>query len=212
MVTFTTADAPQRVLDFYHDRAARSGYSAEHQCAASDHVLGGANERDGGAFYLIVTPLPSGGSDVALIANNGGSSPHPSLRQADRRSWRTSRAATSPAMPNSSSSCSAAPPARPSLRGRPAEPAIRAGLPWGPDRQSARRLLIGLLAGCFGAARSGRLDAARVGLLGGFTTFSAFSFDCSRCSARPARTALLYAWLGDRILLLYAGLAGESAA
>ena len=71
VVSFTTADAPQRVLDFYHDRAARAGYSSEHQVRGEDHVLGGAHQSDGGAFYLIVTPLPSGGSDVALIANNG---------------------------------------------------------------------------------------------------------------------------------------------
>jgi hypothetical protein len=71
VVSFTTGDAPQRVLDWYNDRAVRSGYSSEHQVRGEDHVLGGANEGDGGAFYLIVTPLPSGGSDVSLIANNG---------------------------------------------------------------------------------------------------------------------------------------------
>jgi hypothetical protein len=36
-----------------------------------DHVLAGLSARDGGAFYLIVTPLQGGGSDVALIANKG---------------------------------------------------------------------------------------------------------------------------------------------
>jgi hypothetical protein len=71
VVAFTTADAPQRVLDFYNNRAVRSGYTAEHQVRGEDHVLGGTNESDGGASYVIVTPLPSGGSDVALIANNG---------------------------------------------------------------------------------------------------------------------------------------------
>jgi hypothetical protein len=71
VIAFTTADAPQRVLDFYNDRAVRSGYSAEHQIRGEDHVLGGTNGSDGGAYYLIVTPLPSGGSDVALISNNG---------------------------------------------------------------------------------------------------------------------------------------------
>jgi hypothetical protein len=71
VVTFTTADAPQRVLDFYHNRAVRSGFSSEHQLRGDDHVLGGTSESDGGAFYLIVTPLPSGGSDVSLIASNG---------------------------------------------------------------------------------------------------------------------------------------------
>jgi hypothetical protein len=35
-----------------------------------DHVLAGANAKDNGAFYLIVTPKAKG-SEVALIANNG---------------------------------------------------------------------------------------------------------------------------------------------
>jgi hypothetical protein len=70
VVTFTTADDWQRVLDWYHTRAVHAGYSSEHQVRDGDHVLAGANERDKGAFYLIVTPKPKG-SEVALIANNG---------------------------------------------------------------------------------------------------------------------------------------------
>jgi hypothetical protein len=70
VVTFTTADDWQRVLDWYHTRAVRAGYSSEHQLRDGDHVLAGANEKDDGAFYLIVTPRPKG-SEVALIANNG---------------------------------------------------------------------------------------------------------------------------------------------
>ena len=50
--------------------AIRAGYSSEHQLRGDDHILGGANERTGGAFYLIVTPKGQG-SDVAIIANNG---------------------------------------------------------------------------------------------------------------------------------------------
>ncbi len=69
VVTFTTADAPQRVLDYYASRAAGAGYSAEHQRRQGDHILAGTNGGDG-AFYLIVTPI-RGGSDVALIANSG---------------------------------------------------------------------------------------------------------------------------------------------
>ena len=71
VVSFTTADAPQRVLDFYHTRAVRSGYTSEHQLRGSDHVLAGTAESIDGAFYLIVTPLPSGGSDAAIIATQG---------------------------------------------------------------------------------------------------------------------------------------------
>jgi hypothetical protein len=71
VVTFTSNAPPQRVLEWYRGRAARAGYSAEHQMRQGDHVLAGLSARDGGAFYLIVTPLQGGGSDVALIANKG---------------------------------------------------------------------------------------------------------------------------------------------
>ncbi|MET1112086.1 MAG: hypothetical protein ABWX67_11225 [Allosphingosinicella sp.] len=70
VVTFATADDWQRVLDWYHTRAVRAGYSSEHQVRDGDHILAGGNDRDKGAFYLIVTPKPKG-SEVALIANNG---------------------------------------------------------------------------------------------------------------------------------------------
>lgn len=70
VVTFTTPHDWQRVLDWYHTRAVGAGYSSEHQLRDGDHVLAGANQKDNGAFYLIVTPKPKG-SEVALIANNG---------------------------------------------------------------------------------------------------------------------------------------------
>ncbi len=70
VVTFTTADPAQRVLDHYSARAARAGYSAEHQRREGDHILAGTDAADS-AFYLIVTPTRAG-SEVALIANSGG--------------------------------------------------------------------------------------------------------------------------------------------
>ncbi len=70
VVTFATAEHWQRVLDWYHTKAVRAGYSSEHQVRDGDHILAGSNEADKGAFYLIVTPRPKG-SEVALIANNG---------------------------------------------------------------------------------------------------------------------------------------------
>ncbi len=70
VVTFTTAENWQPILDWYHTRAVRAGYTSEHQLRDGDHVLAGANAKDNGAFYLIVTPKPKG-SEVALIANNG---------------------------------------------------------------------------------------------------------------------------------------------
>lgn len=70
VVTFTTAESWQRILDWYHTRAVGAGYSSEHQVRDGDHILAGDNAKDNGAFYLIVTPKPKG-SEVALIANNG---------------------------------------------------------------------------------------------------------------------------------------------
>lgn len=70
VVAFRTSDPHNRVLEYYRSIAARAGFSAEHQMRGSDHVLGGVNPRSDGAFYLIVTPA-DGGSDVALIVNNG---------------------------------------------------------------------------------------------------------------------------------------------
>jgi hypothetical protein len=70
VVTFTTGDPYNRVLEHYRAVATRSGFSAEHQVRGEDHVLGGVNERTNGAFYLIVTPRERG-SEAALIVNNG---------------------------------------------------------------------------------------------------------------------------------------------
>ena len=68
VVSFTTADAPQRVIDNYRGLVTRAGYSAEQQQRGDDQVLGGT--RGESAYYLIVTPQGNG-SDVSLIVNNG---------------------------------------------------------------------------------------------------------------------------------------------
>ena len=70
VVTFATADNWQRVLDWYHTRALNAGYTSEHQVRDGDHILAGTNAKDGGAFYLIVTPKGAA-SEVSLITNNG---------------------------------------------------------------------------------------------------------------------------------------------
>jgi hypothetical protein len=70
VVTFASADPSERILEFYRGRALNAGYSAEQQRREGDHVLAGTNPRNGGHYYLIVTPKPAG-SEVALIANNG---------------------------------------------------------------------------------------------------------------------------------------------
>lgn len=68
VVAFTTPDAASRVLDHYRALAARAGYGAEQQRRGADQVLGGT--KGDSAYYLIVTPI-AGGSEVALIVNNG---------------------------------------------------------------------------------------------------------------------------------------------
>ena len=68
VVSFTTPDAPQRVIDNYRALVTRAGYNAEQQQRGGDQVLGGT--KGDSAYYLIVTPQASG-SDVALIVNNG---------------------------------------------------------------------------------------------------------------------------------------------
>jgi hypothetical protein len=68
VVTFTTGDPYNRVLEHYRSLADRAGFSAEQQARGGDQVLGGT--RGDAAYYLIVTPTQSG-SDVALIVNNG---------------------------------------------------------------------------------------------------------------------------------------------
>jgi hypothetical protein len=68
VVTFTTADPHNRVLEHYRSAAARAGFSAEQQARGGDQVLAGT--RGEAAYYLIVTPGRAG-SEVALIVNNG---------------------------------------------------------------------------------------------------------------------------------------------
>jgi hypothetical protein len=70
VVSFSTADNAGRVIDWYNSRAVGAGYTSERETRGGDQILAGANARDGGAFYLIVTPKGNG-SDVALIVNNG---------------------------------------------------------------------------------------------------------------------------------------------
>lgn len=71
IVTFTTGAAPQQVIGWYRSRAAGAGYTAEDQVRGADQILAGANAQSGGAYYLILTPRPGGGSEVALIVNGG---------------------------------------------------------------------------------------------------------------------------------------------
>jgi hypothetical protein len=70
VVIFQTADPWQRVIQYYTQVVQRAGYDAEQQQRGADHVLGGVNPRNDGAYYLVVSPAARG-SEVSLIVNNG---------------------------------------------------------------------------------------------------------------------------------------------
>lgn len=71
LVSFNSAAPMQSLLDYYYTQAVRGGFTAEHVLQGSDHVLAGARARDDGAYYLILSNRPGGGTAVDLIANNG---------------------------------------------------------------------------------------------------------------------------------------------
>jgi hypothetical protein len=70
IVSMTSGDEPQKVLDWYNTRAVKAGYTTEHRVDGADHILGGTNDKDGGAYYVVVTP-GKGGTDIELIADKG---------------------------------------------------------------------------------------------------------------------------------------------
>jgi hypothetical protein len=71
VATFTTSAPMQNVIDYYYTRARKSGFSAEHQIRAGEHVLGGTRDNGGGAYFLTFNPAPGGGTNVDIVANNG---------------------------------------------------------------------------------------------------------------------------------------------
>jgi hypothetical protein len=71
VVTFTTSASMQNVVDYYYTRARKSGYNAEYQIRAGEHILGGTRDNDGGAFFITFNRNPGGGTSVDIVANNG---------------------------------------------------------------------------------------------------------------------------------------------
>lgn len=71
VVSFSSPEPMQRMLDWYYTRVTRAGFTAEHQVDGNDHILGGTRARDDGAYVLFLSPRSDGGTDVDLVANNG---------------------------------------------------------------------------------------------------------------------------------------------
>lgn len=72
VVSFRSAASMERLIDWYYTRAIRSGYSSEHLIRHGDNVLGGYRGRDEAAYYIIFANHPGGGTNVDIVANNGG--------------------------------------------------------------------------------------------------------------------------------------------
>lgn len=71
VVSFSSPQPMQTMLDWYYTRAIKSGYTSEHQVDGKEHILGGTRERDGGAYVLFLTKRADGGTDIDMVANNG---------------------------------------------------------------------------------------------------------------------------------------------
>ena len=71
VVSFSTGASIQAVLDWYYGRVTAAGYSAEHQAADGQHVLGGTRGRDGGAYVIYLDTRRDGRTEVDIVANNG---------------------------------------------------------------------------------------------------------------------------------------------
>lgn len=71
VVSFSSPQPMQTMLDWYYTKAVRGGYTAEHQVDGDEHILGGTRDRDGGAYVLFMTARTDGGTDIDLVANNG---------------------------------------------------------------------------------------------------------------------------------------------
>lgn len=70
VLSFSTGQPLQRVLDWYYTRTSEAGFTSRHEAKGSEHVLAGT-QRDGGAFAVWLRPRAGGGTEVDLATNNG---------------------------------------------------------------------------------------------------------------------------------------------
>lgn len=71
VVTFSTPQPLQTMIDWYYTKAIRGGFTSEHQLKDGQHVLGGTRARDGSAYIVFLSTRADGGTDLDLIANGG---------------------------------------------------------------------------------------------------------------------------------------------
>ena len=71
VVSFSSAQPLNVMIDWYYTKAVKGGYTAEHQIDGEQHIMGGTRDKDGGAYVIYLTSRPDGGTDIDLVANNG---------------------------------------------------------------------------------------------------------------------------------------------
>lgn len=69
--SFTTGVGIKDVVDYYYTKARRAGFTAEYQLRDGEHVLGGVKDSTDGAYVIFLRPMPNGGTEADIIANNG---------------------------------------------------------------------------------------------------------------------------------------------
>ncbi|MEY3905330.1 MAG: hypothetical protein RIR59_153, partial [Pseudomonadota bacterium] len=69
-VTMTSAASVQDVKDFYLHSARRAGYATSTDVDEGQSLISGTR-RDGAAFFIVLTPVQSGGTSIDLVVNNG---------------------------------------------------------------------------------------------------------------------------------------------
>ncbi|WP_294077779.1 hypothetical protein [Sphingomonas sp.] len=69
VVSFSTPQPLETMIDWYYTRAIRGGYTAEHQVKDGQHVLGGT--KGDAAYVVFLSARADGGTDLDLIANRG---------------------------------------------------------------------------------------------------------------------------------------------
>lgn len=71
VVSFSTPQPLQTMIDWYYTRAVKGGFTAEHQAKDGQHVLGGTRDRDGSAYVVFLSSRADGGTDLDLVASGG---------------------------------------------------------------------------------------------------------------------------------------------
>lgn len=69
-VTMTSAASVQDIRAFYLHSARRAGYATSTDVDEGQSLISGTR-RDGAAFFIVLTPVQSGGTSIDLVVNNG---------------------------------------------------------------------------------------------------------------------------------------------